>query len=180
MRAGELLNLTWRQVDLECHGAAGGDQVQASEGGAAIRPSCGHFCSGPERPGRPYVLVNPKTVPPNYITIKKGFHGACRRAGITDFRFHDLRHTFASWAVQSGMDLCRLSRVLGHSTSRSPWLGRQNSLLGSLASPNGVRPVTPEFPSRPTQPANAQSGLSCPPRVLWSKRAAPSFCRRHT
>jgi len=47
---------------------------------------------------------------------KKAFLGACRRAGIPDFRFHDLRHTFASWWVQDGGDLYRLSRVLGHAT----------------------------------------------------------------
>lgn len=47
---------------------------------------------------------------------RKAFDSACRRAGIRDFRWHDLRHTFASWWVQGGGDIYRLSRVLGHST----------------------------------------------------------------
>jgi len=47
---------------------------------------------------------------------KKAFGGACRRARIEDFRFHDLRHTFASWFVQDSGDLYRLSRILGHAT----------------------------------------------------------------
>jgi integrase/recombinase XerD len=47
---------------------------------------------------------------------KKAFWGAWRRAKIDDFRFHDLRHTFASWWVQEGGDLYRLSRILGHAT----------------------------------------------------------------
>lgn len=51
-----------------------------------------------------------------YKDIRQSFNNACRRAGIVDFRFHDLRHAFAGWAVQSGMDLYRLSRLLGHST----------------------------------------------------------------
>jgi integrase len=47
---------------------------------------------------------------------RKAFEGACQRAGIEDLRFHDLRHTFASWFVQQGGDLYRLSRILGHAT----------------------------------------------------------------
>lgn len=47
---------------------------------------------------------------------RKAFEGACERAGLADFRFHDLRHTFASWFVQEGGDLYRLSRILGHTT----------------------------------------------------------------
>lgn len=39
---------------------------------------------------------------------------AARTAGIDDFTFHDLRHTFASWYVQQGGDLYRLQRILGH------------------------------------------------------------------
>jgi integrase/recombinase XerD len=47
---------------------------------------------------------------------KKAFNNACDRAALIDFRFHDLRHTFASWWVQGGGDLYRLSRILGHAT----------------------------------------------------------------
>ena len=51
-----------------------------------------------------------------YGDLKKGFTAACRRARITGLRWHDLRHTFASWFVQGGGDLYHLSRILGHST----------------------------------------------------------------
>ena len=62
-----------------------------------------------------YVFTNP-TTRDRYRNIRKSFKTACSQAGIRDFRWHDLRHTFASWAVQSGTDLYPLSRILGHST----------------------------------------------------------------
>ncbi|TKC83431.1 site-specific integrase [Trinickia terrae] len=49
-------------------------------------------------------------------TIQKGFESACRRAGINDFRIHDLRHTFASWLVMSGESLYVVRDLLGHSS----------------------------------------------------------------
>jgi len=35
-------------------------------------------------------------------------------AGIRDFRFHDLRHTFASWFMMNGGDLYEMAKILGH------------------------------------------------------------------
>jgi integrase len=44
------------------------------------------------------------------------FREALRSAGITDFKWHDLRHTFASWLIQDGTPIQRVAALLGHRT----------------------------------------------------------------
>jgi integrase len=46
--------------------------------------------------------------------VQRGFETAVRRAGINDFTFHDLRHTFASYFVMRGGSLKSLQQILGH------------------------------------------------------------------
>jgi len=46
--------------------------------------------------------------------FRTAWEGAVARAKLVDFHFHDLRHTFASWAVQRGASLQEVKDLLGH------------------------------------------------------------------
>ena len=61
----------------------------------------------------PYVFNNPQTST-GWVDIKKAWARALRVAGIRDFRFHDLRHTFASRLVQRGVPIKAVQELLGH------------------------------------------------------------------
>ncbi len=49
-------------------------------------------------------------------TVKKGFRGACARAGIPDFTPHDLRHTCAAWLVQARVPIAEIRDLLRHTS----------------------------------------------------------------
>jgi len=48
--------------------------------------------------------------------LQNGFESACDRAGISNFRVHDMRHTCASWLVSAGVSLLEVKALLGHSS----------------------------------------------------------------
>lgn len=64
------------------------------------------FCK-PDGSGRPYG------------SWRTAFEGARKRAKVEDFKFHDQRHTFASWLLMTGkVDLYTIQQLLGHSTPK--------------------------------------------------------------
>jgi integrase len=64
----------------------------------------------PQKSG--YVFGNRKPI----TDIKHSFTSACRKASITDFRFHDRRHTYASHLAMRGVHIRALLELLGHKT----------------------------------------------------------------
>ena len=59
------------------------------------------------------VFINPLTKRPPK-EIKRAWNTAKKKAGIENFRFHDLRHTFTSHAANSGIAPKTLSEIVGH------------------------------------------------------------------
>jgi integrase len=56
------------------------------------------------------------SITPNQVTV--AFRRVCNKAGILDFRFHDLRHTAASWLRMRGADIHTVAQLLGHKDLR--------------------------------------------------------------
>lgn len=48
------------------------------------------------------------------VDLRLSFYRVLEKAGIKDFRWHDLRHTFATRLAQAGVDLYKISKLLGH------------------------------------------------------------------
>jgi len=115
MRKGELLGLTWDQVDMT-HGFI--RLKQTKNGKARALPFnetlWGLFSTLRIRLDVPWVFHDVDCH--RYNDIRHAFDAACEAAGLQDFHFHDLRHTFASWLVMKGIPLATVSTLLGHTS----------------------------------------------------------------
>lgn len=100
LRCGELLSLTG--ADLR----GGTLTVRVSKTG---KP---RVVPVPE-PARRYLSALPLGL--SYWQLHKQFLAAARKAGMPHVHFHDLRHTCASWLINSGVDLYTVGKILGHS-----------------------------------------------------------------
>jgi integrase len=113
-RRQEILSLKWEQVDL-VHGFINLTRTKNGEKRQLpINDVLREVLSKQiRRIDVPYVFYDSQTGK-RFTNIKRSFATACKKAGIVDFHFHDLRHTFASHLVMKGVDLTTVSRLLGH------------------------------------------------------------------
>ena len=97
-----------------------------------------------------YVFANPKTLMP-YVSIFASWNTARKAVGLADVRIHDLRHSFASFLVNSGRSIYEVQRILGHTqiktTQRYAHLS-QDSLLAAANEISKAVPILMAMPSR--------------------------------
>ena len=116
MRKGEILALVWEQVDLK-HGFV--LLVNTKNGkrreipiNKTLRDS---LTALPRHITSPYVFWQGEDGK-RFMDVRRSFRSALKRAGIKDFHFHDLRHTFASHLIMKGADITTVKELLGHNT----------------------------------------------------------------
>jgi site-specific recombinase XerD len=92
----------------------------------------------------PYVIPNPKTQKP-YVSIYCSWNTARIKAGLSDVRVHDLRHTTASNMVNGGRSIYEVAKVLGHTqlktTQRYAHLSQETLLaaVDAAAETSGIQ-----------------------------------------
>ena len=113
MRQGEILKLKWEDVDLEQKIIF----VKNTKNNEVREIPLNNLLTSTLKNIKfrsPYVFCDKDGRP--YGSVRKSFENALKKAAIQDFCFHDLRHTFASHLVMSGVDLMTVKELLGHKT----------------------------------------------------------------
>ena len=111
MRRGEVLGLTWERVDR----ARGVVLLDITKNGRRREvPLNGRADAVLARRGSKSSALVFGTR--RWDHFRTAWENAVERAKLVDFHFHDLRHTFASWAVQRGATLQEVKDLLGHSS----------------------------------------------------------------
>src|ERR1044072_3885636 len=116
-RRGELLKLRWANVDFDLNTITFKETKTNKARSVPMEPIVRTALMELRETAceAEYVFGNPDTGT-RYTDVKKSFSAACRNAGITDFRFHDLRHTFGTRLADAGVDVVKIKELMGHAS----------------------------------------------------------------
>ena len=129
LRRGELLGLKWEDINLTTGIIHVRRQVARINGEIVEAPlktknsyrtvsigedAVGILIQQKEKSHSEYVFSSPAGGPISPDSVLHMLHRVLKRAGLPMVRFHDLRHTFATLALQNGVDVKTVSGMLGH------------------------------------------------------------------
>ena len=116
MRRGEQFGLTWANVDfvneqLHVRGKTGPRVVMLNPDAVAALRRLEETTGG-------QTYVSPDMHEGVERDFRRWFQDACKKARVANFRWHDIRHTFASRLVMAGADLVSVQGLMGHKNIR--------------------------------------------------------------
>lgn len=117
MRRGEIFKLRWQQVDFEANilTVIGENAKSVSTRQISLNPVARSTLQQWHEQSAPTDLVFPSpTTGGVFNNIYTAWRNLMKNADIQDFKFHDLRHDFASKLVMLGADLFTVKELLGH------------------------------------------------------------------
>lgn len=117
MRRGEILGLKWHDVDFKRNIMTLLDTKNGEKREVYMNEQVKTaLIRVPKHLESAYIFCNTHGKP--YHDIRKSFFAVLEKSSIKDFHFHDLRHTFASQLVMSGVDINTVRELLGHKDIR--------------------------------------------------------------
>jgi integrase len=117
MRRSEILNLTWKDVDLEkgrivLQQTKNGDRRLIPVTGLALNLLKENYAKRDQN----IKFLFPSLTSSKPIDLRFAWEQVLKQAQIEEFKFHDLRHSCASYLAMSGASLAEIAEVLGHRT----------------------------------------------------------------
>ena len=157
MRRGEVLGLRWLDIDFK-GGRIMLPQTKNGDGRIVYLNTLAQQALAvvPQGKAKPTDLVfagEPMT--PENVSL--AFLRACRSVNVSDFRFHDLRHTAASWMRMKGADIHTVALILGHKDLRMA--ARYQHLSPAFLS-DAVKLLDGAYAESPENPENGASSCS--------------------
>jgi integrase len=115
LRRGELLNLRWKNVNLTERVLTVINTKTGRDRFIPLTPIAQEVLTRLSQPqASPFVFPSPVDYTQPRKEIKTAWLSALREANLTDFRFHDLRHTMATRLAEATNNAFVVQRVLGH------------------------------------------------------------------
>ena len=117
LRQHNVLTLKWQQIDLQRKVAwYYGDETKSGKAlGVSLNEIAMQVLNEQQGKHPEYVFTNPKGLPMRWIQ-NRDWNKILAKAEIKNFRWHDLRHTWASWLIQHGTPLAALQEMGGWQT----------------------------------------------------------------
>jgi integrase len=120
MRRAEILNLTWQDIDFQRERIV---LRETKNGEVRVLPLVGHaqqlLKELEESQKIQSFLLFPGNDPTSPIDFRSAWRVVVKNAGLNNFKFHDLRHSFASYCVMNGSSLNDIADLLGHKSYQS-------------------------------------------------------------